>query len=174
MDGTLVEASASLKSFKKKDAAPTLRRKIRQSRMNFTPTHAPIRECIDHRPGGPALSQGTGKRSQAELPGAHVDGESPRLAVQTESTTATGTAERDAAVTLMAAQAPAGGVTLGADKNYDTQGCVAKLRDAASLPTWRRTRGGAEAVPLMGVPRDIRAMSSVSGCASGWKKSLVG
>jgi len=56
------------------------------------------------------------------------------LAVQTELTQATGTAEREAAVTMITAPAPAGGVTLGADKNYDTQGCVAQLRDAGLGP----------------------------------------
>ena len=35
-------------------------------------------------------------------------------------------------------------MTLGADKTYDTRG-VATLRDAG-VRTWRRTRGGAEAI----------------------------
>ena len=43
-------------------------------------------------------------------------------------------AEREAAVMMITAQAPAGGVTLGADKNYATQGCVAELRDAGVTP----------------------------------------
>ena len=65
------------------------------------------------------------------------------LAVQTELTQATGTAEREAAVTMITAQAPAGGVTLGADKNYDTQGCVAPLRDAGVTPHVAQNTGSA-------------------------------
>ena len=35
---------------------------------------------------------------------------------------------------MMTAQAPQGGVTLGGDKNYDTQGCVAELRARGRYP----------------------------------------
>ncbi len=35
---------------------------------------------------------------------------------------------------MMTAQAPNGGVNLGADKNYDTQGCVADLRAGNVTP----------------------------------------
>ena len=56
------------------------------------------------------------------------------LAVQTELTQATGTAEREAALEMIAAEAPQGGVTVGGDKNYDTLGCVAELRDAGATP----------------------------------------
>ena len=55
-------------------------------------------------------------------------------AVETELTQATGTAEREVAVEMVAAQAPDGGVALGGDKNYDTQGCVADLRAASVTP----------------------------------------
>jgi hypothetical protein len=56
------------------------------------------------------------------------------LAVQTASTPATGMAEREAAVTMISAQAPEGGVTLGGDKNSDTQGSVAALRAGNITP----------------------------------------
>ena len=71
------------------------------------------------------------------------------LAVQTELTEATGTAEREAAVTMITAQAPAGGVGSLCSKNYDTQGCVAQSCAMPASPrTWRRTRVGAEAAPF--------------------------
>lgn len=57
------------------------------------------------------------------------------LVVQAKLTPATGTAERDAAV-AMAADAPyrQERITLGADKHYDTQQCVADLRAVGATP----------------------------------------
>ncbi len=57
------------------------------------------------------------------------------LVVDTRLTRATGTAERDAALD-MAARIPGGSkrVTMGGDKNYDTQDFVSKLREAAVTP----------------------------------------
>ena len=78
--------------------------------------------------------KGPGKEAKLNYLGHVVMENRHGLAVQTELTQATGTAEREAAVTMITAQAPAGGVTLGADKNYDTQGCVAQLRDAGVTP----------------------------------------
>jgi hypothetical protein len=70
------------------------------------------------------------------------------LAVQTEVTQATGTAEREAAVHMIAAPAPQGGVTVGGDKNYDPQGCVADLRAAGATPpvAQNTTRRGGSAL----------------------------
>ena len=176
VDGTLIEAWASLKSFKKKDAAPTPPPEDPGNpTVNF---HGEERSNATHQsttdPEALLSRKGPGKEAKLNYLGHVVMENRHGLAVQTELTQATGTAEREAAVTMITAQAPAGGVTLGADKNYDTQGCVAPLRDAGVTPTWRRTRVGAEAVPLMDVPRGTPAMPSASGPASGWKKSSAG
>ena len=137
VDGTLIEAWASLKSFKKKDAAPTTPppEDPGNPTVNF---HGEQRSNATHAsttdPEALLSRKGPGKEAKLNYLG-HVLMENRHgLAVQTELTPATGTAEREAAVTMITAQAPAGGVTLGADKNYDTQGCVAKLRDAGVTP----------------------------------------
>lgn len=136
VDGTLIEAWASLKSLQKKDAAPTPPPEDPGNpTVNF---HGEQRSNETHQsttdPEALLSRKGAGKEAKLNYLG-HVLMENRHgLAVQTELTPATGTAERDAAVTLMTAHAPAGGVTLGADKNYDTQGCVAKLRHAGVTP----------------------------------------
>ena len=56
------------------------------------------------------------------------------LIVDTETTRATGWAERAAAEAMIEAVAPAGGVTLGADKAYDTAEHVANLRRLGVTP----------------------------------------
>jgi len=136
VDETFVEAWASLKSFKKKDAAPTPPPEDPGNpTVNF---HGEERSNETHQsttdPEALLSRKGPGKEAKLNYLGHVLMENRYGLAVQTELTQATGTAEREAAVTLMTAQAPAGGVTLGADKNYDTQGCVAKLRDAGVTP----------------------------------------
>jgi transposase len=119
VDATLIEAWASLKSFKKKDAAPapppedpgnpTVNFQGEQ-RSNETHQSTTDPEALLSR-------KGAGKEAKLNYLG-HVLMENRHgLAVQTELTQATGTAEREAAVTLVIEQAPNGGVTLGADKN---------------------------------------------------------
>jgi len=137
VDGTLIEAWASLKSFKKKDAAPTTvpPEDPGNPTVNF---HGEQRSNATHAsttdPEAQLYRKGPGKEAKLHYLG-HVLMENRHgLAVQTELTQATGTAEREAAVTMIAAQAPEGGVTLGGDKNYDTQGCVGELRDAGVTP----------------------------------------
>jgi transposase len=137
VDGTLIEAWASLKSFKKKEAGETA-----------TPRDDPGNPTVNFR-GEPRSNQthqsttdpearlyrkGSGQEAKLSYLG-HVLMENRHgLAVQTQTTQATGTAEREAAVAMMTAQAPDGGVTLGGDKNYDTQGCVADLRAGNVTP----------------------------------------
>jgi transposase len=137
VDGTLIEAWASLKSFKKKDAEQT----TPPPEDPGNPTvdfHGEQRSNETHESTTDAearlFRKGPGKEAKLNYMG-HVLMENRNgLAVQTELTQATGTAEREAAVEMIAAEAPQGGVTVGGDKNYDTQGCVAELRDAGATP----------------------------------------
>jgi transposase len=138
VDGTLIEAWASLKSFKKKEAGqtpPPPRDDAGNPTVDF---HGEQRSNATHQsttdPEARLSRKGAGKEAKLNYLG-HVLMENRNgLAVQAELTQATGTAERQAAVAMMAAQAPQGGVTLGGDKNYDTQGCVAELRAAGVTP----------------------------------------
>jgi transposase len=151
VDGTLIEAWASLKSFKKKEAGQT----TPPPEDPGNPTvdfHAEQRSNETHQsttdPEARLYRKGPGKEAKLNYLG-HVLMENRHgLAVQRELTPATGTAEREAAVALIAAQAPQGGVTLGGDKNYDTQGCVADLRAAGVTPhvAQNTTRRGGSAI----------------------------
>jgi transposase len=151
VDGTLIEAWASLKSFKKKDAPPTT-----------PPAQDPGNPSVDFHgeqrcnethqsttdPEARLYRKGPGKEAKLNHMG-HVLMENRNgLAVQAEVTQATGTAEREAAVEMITAQAPQGGVTVGGDKNYDTQGCVADLRAAGATPhvAQNTTRRGGSAI----------------------------
>jgi hypothetical protein len=79
------------------------------------------------------------------------------LLVQTFLTEANGRAERDAAM-LMTEVLPSGKrVTLGGDKNYDTQEFVRELRGMIITHMWRRTIRTAGARWISG-PRDMPGM----------------
>jgi transposase len=151
VDGTLIEAWASLKSFKKKEAE----QETPPPEDPGNPTvdfHGEQRSNETHQsttdPEARLFRKGPGKEAKLDYMG-HVLMENRNgLAVQTELTQATGTAEREAAVAMVAAQAPDGGVTLGGDKNYDTQGCVAALRVVGVTPhvAQNTTRRGGSAI----------------------------
>jgi transposase len=151
VDGTLIEAWASLKSFKKKEAE----QETPPPEDPGNPTvdfHGEQRSNETHQsttdPEARLFRKGPGKEAKLNYMG-HVLMENRHgLAVQTELSQATGTAEREAAVAMVAAQAPDGGVTLGGDKNYDTQGCVADLRDGGVTPhvAQNTTRRGGSAI----------------------------
>ena len=69
------------------------------------------------------------------------------LVVGEATTLATGTAERDAGQAMMAPLARPGRTTLGADKNYDTQGFVAAMRAMGVTPhVARHTKGRRSAI----------------------------
>ena len=137
VDGTLVEAWASQKSFKKKSEAETA-----------MPVDDPGNPTVDFRgekrsnethqsttdPEARLYKKAQGQEAQLGYLGHLLMENRKGLAVQTQLTQATGTAEREAALAMIAAQAPEGDVTLGADKAYDTQDCVADLRAEKVTP----------------------------------------
>jgi hypothetical protein len=77
------------------------------------------------------------------------------------TTAATGTAERDAALILLAASAPPGS-TVGGDKNFDVHSFVTAVRDLAITPHVSQ-KPGARSMPA---PRGMMATPSVNGSAS--------
>ena len=151
VDGTLIEAWASLKSFKKKE----VEQETPPPEDPGNPTvdfHGEQRSNETHQsttdPEARLFRKGPGKEAKLNYMGQVLMENRNGLAVQTELTQATGTAEREAAVAMVAAQAPDGGVTLGGDKNYDTQGCVADLRAVGVTPhvAQNTTRRGGSAI----------------------------
>jgi transposase len=133
VDGTLIEAWASHKSFRPKDGTGTppgpggdvdFRGEKRKNQTHESTTD----------PDARLFTKSRGSQAKLSYMG-HVLMENRNgLLVQTFLTEATGRAERDAAL-LMVEAIPAGKrVTLGGDKNYDTQEFVRELRGMNITP----------------------------------------
>jgi transposase len=134
VDGTMLEAWASHKSFRRTDATgeppddpgnPTVNFR-RERRRNAT--HASTTD-----PDAKLYRKGAGRAATLGYLGHVVMENRSGLLVQTCVTPADGYAERIAALTMLA-QIPGGRVTLGADRGYDTQDFVAELRHMAITP----------------------------------------
>jgi hypothetical protein len=129
VDGTLVEAWASLKSFKRKDAPPTPPDDPGNPTVNF---HGEPRRNTTHAsttdPDARLARKGRGQEAQLCYTG-HVLMENRNgLAVGGCVIPASGYAERAAALELLGALDREQHVTLGADKGYDTRDFVAAVR----------------------------------------------
>jgi len=139
VDGTLIEAAASLKSFRRRDGSPPTT--INDDRGNpSVDFHGEQRSNITHgsTTDGQARLFRKGKGKEARLVFmAHALMENRNgLLTDFQVTEATGTAERDVVPTLLE-QARERGFhpkTLGGDKNYDTRGCVAAIRERRVVP----------------------------------------
>jgi transposase len=138
VDGTLIEAWAGQKSFQKKQGSTTP-----PSDDPGNPTvdfHGEKRSNQTHQsttdPEARLYRKGPGKEAKLSYQGQVMMENRHGLVTQTRLTQATGIAEREAAVD-MAKQIPARDrrrVTLGADKAYDTQDFVARLRELKVTP----------------------------------------
>ena len=137
VDGTLIEAWAGLKSFQRKDgkgAGPSDADPGNPT-VNF---HGEKRSNDTHGSTTDAEARlarkGDGKEAKLSY-GGHVLMENRNgLAVNTRVTLATGTCEREASIEMVEEIPGSGGVTLGADKNYDTKDHVAQLRERNVTP----------------------------------------
>jgi transposase len=131
VDGTLIEAWAGQKSFKRKEAAPP-----------SSPPDDPSHPSLDFRgerrtntthasttdPEARWYNKAKGQAAKLAYLG-HVLMENRHgLVVDTQVTQATGTAERGAALAMVEAIPGRHRITLGADKNYDTHDFVRELR----------------------------------------------
>jgi hypothetical protein len=142
VDGTLLEAWASLKSFQRKEGKPTV------------PPDDPGNARVDvHRekrsnqthesktdPDAKLARKGKGKEAKLSYNGNLLVENRNGLIVNTEVFEANGTAERDAAL-VMLEQIPGKQVTVGGDKAYDTADFVAECRNLKV--TARGTESGA-------------------------------
>jgi transposase len=136
VDGTLLEAWAGQKSFKRKEAEPP------------SPPDDPGNPSIDFHgerrtnathasttdPEARLYKKAKGQEAKLAYLG-HVLMENRHgLVVDTRVTQATGTAEREAALAMAEAIPGQQRVTVGADKNYDTHDCVRELRELRVTP----------------------------------------
>src|SRR5215831_2094422 len=133
VDGTLIEAWASLKSFKRTDAPPAPPDDPGNPTVNF---HGERRSNATHAsttdPDARLFRKGDGHEARLYYQG-HVLMENRHgLAVDGSLTPATGFAEREQAL-AMATQLPPR-ATLGADKSYDTRDFVDGLRGLTVTP----------------------------------------
>lgn len=135
VDGTLIEAWASMKSFRPKggddDAGPGGGNAERdfhgEKRRNDTHESRTDSEARLYR-------KGNGKESKLCFMGHALMENRNGLAVGVMVTQANGTAERVAALELVARHTKKSRVTLGADKAYDVQDFVEKLRKQKVTP----------------------------------------
>jgi transposase len=136
VDGTLLEACASLKSFKKIDEKssaspddpgnPTV---DFHGEKRSNQTHASTTD-----PDALLARKGAGKEAKMSYSG-HVLMENRNgLVADVEVLQANGTAERDAALVMIEAIPGDHTVTVGADKNYDTKDFVAEIRNLNATP----------------------------------------
>ena len=136
VDGTLIEAWASQKSFKPKtggNAPPP------QGGTNPEVNFRGEKRCNDtHQsttdPEARLCKKAKGQEAKLGYWG-HVLMENRNgLAVDTRLTLATGTAEREAALAMVEKRVGAPRITLGGDKNYDTHDFVQELRQNRVTP----------------------------------------
>jgi transposase len=136
VDGTLLEAWASLKSFKKvegNDGPPP--DDPGNPTVNFhgeTRTNATHASTTD--PDARLARKGSGKEAKLSYTGHILMENRNGLAVDVAVLPATGTAEREAAIEMVAELPDMGRITLGADKNYDTKDFVTQLRELEVTP----------------------------------------
>jgi len=136
VDGTLLEAWASLKSFRPKDGdngTPFMGEK--NPEVDF---HGEKRRNDTHQsttdPEALLARKGRGKEARLCFTG-HVLMENRHgLVVDVDLTRATGTAERDTALDLLKGIGRSRRVTVGGDKGYDTQDFVTRCRGMKITP----------------------------------------
>ena len=134
VDGTLLEAWASQKSFRRRDAPPDPPNDPSNPTVNF---RGERRKNDTHQsttdPDARLYRKSDGRPAQLAYAGHLLMENRSGLVVNARVTPADGYGERDAAVCMLG-QVPGGRVTLGADKAYDYPGFVAELRRMAVTP----------------------------------------
>jgi len=133
VDGTLIEAWASHKSFRPKDGGEPPAGNGRE--VNF---HREKRSNETHQsttdPDARLYRESRGSEAKMSYLGPALMENRHGLLVDTMVTLADGTAERDAAVLMASQISGVKQVTLGGDKNYDTQELVRDLREMKVTP----------------------------------------
>jgi transposase len=135
VDGTLLEAWASVKSFKPKDGGEPPKGGGKNPSVDF---HDEQRTNDSHAsttdPEARLAKKGKGKEAKLCFSGHILMENRNGLAVDVQVTKATGTAERDAALEMLDKIPGKRRITLGADKGYDTRDFVTACRDMKVTP----------------------------------------
>jgi transposase len=135
VDGTLLEAWASLKSFQPKDGKNTPPDDPGNPTVDF---HGEKRSNQTHEsttdPDALLARKGNGKEAKLSYNGNLLIENRNGLIITTELLQANGTAERDAALVMLEQLPGEKRVTVGADKAYDTKEFVAECRNMQVTP----------------------------------------
>src|ERR1700751_452203 len=135
VDGTLIEAWASMKSFRPKDGSGEPPAPGRNGERNF---HGEKRSNETHvsttDPDARLYRKGPGQPAKLAYLGHVLMENRDALVIDPRLTLATGTAEREAALEMVADRPGNHRITLGADKAYDAAEFVADLRERNVTP----------------------------------------
>ena len=135
VDGTLLEAWASLKSFKPKDDDTSGGGGGRNADVDFrgqkrrNDTHASTTD-----PDARLFRKGPGREAKLSYLANTMMENRNGLIVDVDVRTASGTGERDGALCMIDRAALGAGATLGADKGYDTRDFIGALREREIKP----------------------------------------
>jgi transposase len=134
VDGTLIEAWASHKSFRPQKKGG----EGRGGENREVDFHGEKRSNDTHQsttdPDARLYKKSTGSEARLCYLGHLLTENRNGLIVRAELTTATGTAEREAALRMVRTKAGRKRITLGGDKNFDTHDFVVKLRQMNVTP----------------------------------------
>jgi hypothetical protein len=144
VDGTLLKAWASLKSFRPKDGGETPGTNEKNPGVDFRGEH---RTNDTHEsstdPEARLARKGSGKEAKLSFTGHVLMENRTGLVVDVTVTKATGTAEREAALDMLEQIPGARRITVGADKNYDTYDFVTQCREMNVTPHVARRKWSA-------------------------------
>jgi transposase len=135
VDGTLIQAWASMKSFRRKDGTDEPPAPGRNGERNFrgekrsNETHASTTD-----PDARLARKSNGQEAKLGFTGHLLMENRNGLIVDARLTHATGTAEPEAALDMLGDLPGSAKKTVGADKNYDTAAFVAAARDLKVTP----------------------------------------
>jgi transposase len=129
VDGTLIQAWASMKSFRRKDGKDEPPGPGRNGTRDF---HKEKRSHETHAsttdPDARLARKGAGKEAKLSFTGHLLMENRNGLVIDTRLTPATGTAERDAAIAMLNEVSGRHRITVAADKAYDMADFVARTR----------------------------------------------
>jgi transposase len=181
VDGTLLEAWASVKSFQPKEKKTPPPGDPGNPTVNF---HGEKRSNDTHEsktdPESQLARKGPGKEAKLSYSGNLLVENGNGLIVDAEVFQANGTAERDAALVMMEKLPGTKAVTVGGDKGFDTRGFVAECRNLRVTPhvAQNHARAGGSAIDARttrhaGYRISQRKRKRIEECF-GWLKTVAG
>jgi hypothetical protein len=181
VDGTLVEAWASLKSFRPKDGSSEPPSPGRNGHRDF---HGERRTNATHAsttdPQSKLFRKGRGKEAKLSFMGHLLMENRSGLVVNTGLTEASGRAECESALNLVEAVPGRHRITLGADKAYDVAPFIESLRRLQATPhvaqcitAYRGSNLDRRTTRHEGYGLSQRARKRIEE-AFGWMKSIAG